>query len=90
MEQLYEISQKRIQQIATTFKRSLYEKIDFNQRLTEILGSRGIAKFSIQIFIPLRFTPFHENPLELAKNTSAILLEKTLSFSHANSSQKNR
>jgi predicted AAA+ superfamily ATPase len=49
MEQLYNISRKRIEQTDTAFKRSLYGKIDFNQKLTEILGSRGVGKTTLML-----------------------------------------
>lgn len=49
MEQLYDISRKRIQQTHTGFKRSLYDKIDFDQQLSEIIGSRGVGKTTLML-----------------------------------------
>jgi uncharacterized protein len=49
MEQLYEISRKLIRNTDNSFKRSLYSKIDFNQRLTEIIGSRGVGKTTLML-----------------------------------------
>jgi len=49
MEQLYDISRKRIQQTDTTFKRNLFRQIDYNQQLTEIMGSRGVGKTTLML-----------------------------------------
>ncbi len=49
MEQLYNISRKRIEHTQLHFKRSLYQHIDFNQQLTEIVGSRGVGKTTLML-----------------------------------------
>lgn len=49
MQKLYEISNKLISKVKTDFKRSLYTKIDWQQRLIEITGSRGVGKTTIML-----------------------------------------
>ena len=49
MQKLYEISNKLISKVKTDFKRSLYTKIDWQQRLIEITGSRGVGKTTMML-----------------------------------------
>ncbi len=49
MHKLYEISNKLISKVKTDFKRSLYTKIDWQQRLIEITGSRGVGKTTMML-----------------------------------------
>jgi predicted AAA+ superfamily ATPase len=49
MEQLYEISNRLIQKVSTSFKRGLYTEINWNNRLIEIKGSRGVGKTTLML-----------------------------------------
>jgi len=49
MQNLYEISNKLINKVKTGFKRSLYAEIDWQQRLIEITGSRGVGKTTLML-----------------------------------------
>jgi predicted AAA+ superfamily ATPase len=77
MEQLYEISRKLIRNTDNAFKRSLYSKIDFNQRLTEITGSRGVGKTTLML----------QKAKELAQNSPRsvmyISLDDAYFFNHS-------
>lgn len=44
MDQLFEISNRLIQKVSFDFKRGLYSEINWNNRLIEIKGSRGVGK----------------------------------------------
>jgi predicted AAA+ superfamily ATPase len=47
METLFEQSNQRIEQLDTTFYRSIYHTIDWNCRLIEISGARGVGKTTL-------------------------------------------
>ncbi len=47
MDQLFEISHRLIQNVSTAFKRGLYFEINWNLRLIEIKGSRGVGKTTL-------------------------------------------
>lgn len=49
MQELYEISNKLISAVSTDFVRSLAESINWNQRLIEIKGSRGVGKTTLML-----------------------------------------
>jgi uncharacterized protein len=49
MQQLYEISNQLINNVNTGFKRSLFSKIDWQQRLIEITGARGVGKTTLML-----------------------------------------
>jgi len=49
MQNLYEISNKLINYVKPGFKRSLYAEIDWQQRLIEITGSRGVGKTTLML-----------------------------------------
>ncbi|HED37490.1 MAG TPA: AAA family ATPase [Ignavibacteria bacterium] len=49
MQNLYEISNKLINRVKTGFKRSLYSEIDWQQRLIEITGARGVGKTTLML-----------------------------------------
>ncbi|MDD2387251.1 MAG: AAA family ATPase [Bacteroidales bacterium] len=49
MEDLYAVSNKLINIVKTDFYRSLFEDIDWNQRLIEIRGSRGVGKTTLML-----------------------------------------
>jgi uncharacterized protein len=49
MQELYSISNKLIGSVNTVFKRSLYNQIDWNQKLIEIRGSRGVGKTTLML-----------------------------------------
>jgi predicted AAA+ superfamily ATPase len=49
MEALYEISNKLIRSVSTDFRRGLYSKINWKQRLIEIKGSRGVGKTTLML-----------------------------------------
>lgn len=49
MEQLFEISNRLIQKISIGFKRGLYTEINWNNRLIEIKGSRGVGKTTLML-----------------------------------------
>ena len=49
MQNLYEISNKLINKAKTGFKRSLYTEIDWQQRLIEITGARGVGKTTLML-----------------------------------------
>jgi len=49
MEQLFEISNRLIQNISNKFKRGLYSEINWNNRLIEIKGSRGVGKTTLML-----------------------------------------
>ncbi len=49
MQNLYEISNKLINKVKTGFKRSLYAEIDWQQRLIEITGARGVGKTTLML-----------------------------------------
>lgn len=68
MEELYSISKKRILDTELKFKRSLYQNIDFNQQLTEIMGSRGVGKTTLML----------QKAKELAQHTPQSVLYVSL------------
>lgn len=47
MERLIEKSNRKVQRVADSFKRYLYSKIDWTQRLIVILGYRGVGKTTL-------------------------------------------
>ncbi len=49
MEQLYEIFDVKLRNISMGFKRFLFEKIDWNNRLISILGARGVGKTTLML-----------------------------------------
>ncbi|MBN1924596.1 MAG: ATP-binding protein [Prolixibacteraceae bacterium] len=49
MEKLYEISNRLITNTHVTFRRSLFEKINWNLKLIEIKGSRGVGKTTLML-----------------------------------------
>jgi len=49
MEQLFEISNRLIEYNKSDFLRSLYDNIDWNQRLIEIKGARGVGKTTLML-----------------------------------------
>jgi len=49
MERLFETSAKLINLVKTDFKRSLYYNIDWEQKLIEIIGSRGVGKTTLML-----------------------------------------
>ena len=49
MESLFEQSQQRIKRIKADFFRSIYDTIDWNCRLIEIRGSRGVGKTTLML-----------------------------------------
>jgi len=49
MEQLFEISHRLIQNVSVEFKRGLYFEINWNSRLIEIKGSRGVGKTTLML-----------------------------------------
>lgn len=49
MEKLYTISNKLINTVSVDFKRSLHNKINWQQRLIEIKGSRGVGKTTLML-----------------------------------------
>ncbi len=49
MDQLYEISLRLIQNISLEFTRGLYSEINWNDRLNEIKGSRGVGKTTLML-----------------------------------------
>ncbi len=49
MDQLFEISNRLIQNIRNEFKRDLYTEINWNNRLIEIKGSRGVGKTTLML-----------------------------------------
>ncbi len=49
MYELFEKYNKRIQDINTGFKRYLYNKIDWNERLIGIIGARGVGKTTLML-----------------------------------------
>lgn len=49
MQYLHEISNKLLKVVKTDFQRSLYTKINWNQRLIEIKGSRGVGKTTLML-----------------------------------------
>ena len=49
MQNLYEISNKLIDKVKTGFQRSLFTKIDWQQRLIEITGARGVGKTTLML-----------------------------------------
>ena len=49
MDQLFEISNRLIQNVRNEFKRGLYTEINWNNRLIEIKGSRGVGKTTLML-----------------------------------------
>ena len=49
MDQLFEISNRLIQKVSFDFKRGLYSEINWNNRLIEIKGSRGVGKTTMML-----------------------------------------
>jgi predicted AAA+ superfamily ATPase len=49
MQYLFEISNKLINGVKKDFSRSLFTKIDWQQRLIEIVGSRGVGKTTLML-----------------------------------------
>lgn len=49
MDQLFEISHRLIQNVSVEFKRGLYSEINWNDRLIEIKGSRGVGKTTLML-----------------------------------------
>jgi predicted AAA+ superfamily ATPase len=49
MDQLFEISNRLIQKVSIDFKRGLYSEINWNNRLIEIKGSRGVGKTTLML-----------------------------------------
>lgn len=49
MQNLYEISNKLINNVKSGFKRSLYAEINWQQRLIEITGARGVGKTTLML-----------------------------------------
>ncbi len=49
MDQLFEISNRLIQNVSVEFKRGLYTEINWNNRLIEIKGSRGVGKTTLML-----------------------------------------
>lgn len=49
MEDLFEISNRLINNTSNTFQRSMYNLIDWNQSLIEIRGSRGVGKTTLML-----------------------------------------
>ncbi|HAN78813.1 MAG TPA: AAA family ATPase, partial [Bacteroidales bacterium] len=49
MEQLFEISNRLIESANVSFYRSLYKNIDWNDRLIEIRGARGVGKTTLML-----------------------------------------
>lgn len=49
MDQLFEISHRLIRNVSTAFKRGLYSEINWNLRLIEIKGSRGVGKTTLML-----------------------------------------
>ncbi|MBS4013953.1 MAG: AAA family ATPase [Bacteroidetes bacterium] len=49
METLFEVSNRLINNVVLEFKRSIHENINWNQRLIEINGSRGIGKTTLML-----------------------------------------
>jgi len=49
MQNLYEISNKLISKVKPGFKRSLFAEIDWQQRLIEITGARGVGKTTLML-----------------------------------------
>ncbi len=49
MDQLFEISNRLIQNVRSEFKRGLYVDINWNNRLIEIKGSRGVGKTTLML-----------------------------------------
>jgi predicted AAA+ superfamily ATPase len=49
MDQLFEISNRLIQKVSVAFKRGLYAEINWNNRLIEIKGSRGVGKTTLML-----------------------------------------
>jgi len=49
MEDLFEISNRLINNTSNTFQRSMYNLIDWNQSLVEIRGSRGVGKTTLML-----------------------------------------
>lgn len=49
MDQLFEISNRLIQKVSVDFRRGLYTEINWNNRLIEIKGSRGVGKTTLML-----------------------------------------
>ncbi len=49
MEELFKISNGLINKTQAGFKRNLFNKIDWNQPLIEIRGSRGVGKTTLML-----------------------------------------
>jgi len=49
MDQLFEISHRLIRNVSVEFKRGLYSEINWNERLIEIKGSRGVGKTTLML-----------------------------------------
>ena len=49
MQVLFETSNKLIRNVSQEFKRFLYERIDWQGRLTEIFGARGVGKTTLML-----------------------------------------
>ena len=49
MDQLFEISNRLIQKVSIDFKRGLYSEINWDMRLIEIKGSRGVGKTTLML-----------------------------------------
>jgi uncharacterized protein len=49
MEQLYEISNRLIKNVSSTFKRSMFGEVNWDHQLIEIKGSRGVGKTTLML-----------------------------------------
>ena len=49
MQQLHEISNRLLKSTSINFKRSLYNQIDWNDKLIEIKGARGVGKTTLML-----------------------------------------
>jgi len=61
---LFSVHESTLQQISTDFKRSVYNQIDWTQRLIEIYGARGVGKTTLML----------QKVLELQKDSSLLPL----------------
>lgn len=77
MQELYEISNKLISRVSTDFVRSLAEKINWNQQLIEIIGSRGVGKTTLML---QRAKNIHQNN---PQSVIYISLDDAYFFNHS-------
>lgn len=78
MQYLYDISQKLISSVKDEFQRSLHQQINWNQRLIEIKGSRGVGKTTLMLQKAKEFNQTYPSQVLYATLDDAYFFNHTI------------